>query len=484
MKNIVIIGGGLGGLSNGALLAKNGYKVTLLEQHSIVGGCATIFKRKGGFTCEVGLHEMNGVYTSPAIKKVFGELDVYNNMEFIKPDEFFKVYYKGGSFVMPDNKNQAIKALKQKFPEESRAIDKYFKILEDITKCYDKLDSLKWYEMLLFPILLYPILKYKSKSVTDVFDTLTSNEELRLILNANVGYYNDSPDTLCFLLHAIAQNSYFKGGGYFIRGGSYKLSSYFEKVINDNGGEVIIKADVIKASKNEIIYKKKGEEYTLKADIIVSNISPKDTYRLYDMPYEEKLKLSESITTVYLGFSKNLKEVYGKQSYSSFLFDDLSSDKEIDIMMKRDVEDRGFVFADYSQLDSGLTSDDKSFAEVCIMDELCNWESLDNEAYKNKKEKIIEKVLDKLEIHYPNIKEIVELAEVGTPKTMQRYLRTPNGTAYGYKPSPEQFFRIPKLKSDKVYNLYFAGQFVLGGGFSAAIISGNMCYEKIVEDTK
>jgi len=43
MKTIVVIGGGLGGLTAAALLAQDGYKVTLLEQHTIVGGCATTF---------------------------------------------------------------------------------------------------------------------------------------------------------------------------------------------------------------------------------------------------------------------------------------------------------------------------------------------------------------------------------------------------------------------------------------------------------
>ena len=75
LKTITIIGGGLGGLTSGALLAQDGYKVTLLEQHNIVGGCATTFKRKGGFTCEVGLHEMDGVFTNPQIKKIFDKLE-------------------------------------------------------------------------------------------------------------------------------------------------------------------------------------------------------------------------------------------------------------------------------------------------------------------------------------------------------------------------------------------------------------------------
>jgi len=65
MKKITIIGAGLGGLTAGALLAQKNYKVTVLEQHNIVGGAATTFKRKGGFTCEVGLHEMDGVFSHP-----------------------------------------------------------------------------------------------------------------------------------------------------------------------------------------------------------------------------------------------------------------------------------------------------------------------------------------------------------------------------------------------------------------------------------
>ena len=56
----IIIGGGLGGLTAGATLAKLGKKVLLLEQHYVVGGCATTFKRKD-YVMEVGLHEMDGL---------------------------------------------------------------------------------------------------------------------------------------------------------------------------------------------------------------------------------------------------------------------------------------------------------------------------------------------------------------------------------------------------------------------------------------
>ena len=56
--DIAIIGSGLGGLTCGAMLAKSGKRVIVLEQHNIVGGCATCFKRKG-MLIDAGLHYKN-----------------------------------------------------------------------------------------------------------------------------------------------------------------------------------------------------------------------------------------------------------------------------------------------------------------------------------------------------------------------------------------------------------------------------------------
>ena len=58
--DVIIIGGGLGGLTAGSKLAKDGKKVMLVEQHNIPGGCATTFKRRG-YTMDVGLHETDGL---------------------------------------------------------------------------------------------------------------------------------------------------------------------------------------------------------------------------------------------------------------------------------------------------------------------------------------------------------------------------------------------------------------------------------------
>ena len=47
MKRVAIIGSGFSGLSSAAFLAKEGYKVTVLEKNKSVGGRARLFKEKG-----------------------------------------------------------------------------------------------------------------------------------------------------------------------------------------------------------------------------------------------------------------------------------------------------------------------------------------------------------------------------------------------------------------------------------------------------
>ena len=260
MKTIIIIGGGLGGLTAGALLAKQGNNVTLLEQHNVVGGSATTFKRKGGFTVEVGLHEMENPFDNGPKEKIFNSLGVYDNVEFVKPDEFFSVITKNSTFNMPDNVQEAQKKLIEKFPHEQKGIEKYFILIGNIFKEMEAIQSASWYHYLLFPLLFSNILRYKNKTVTEVLDKIIEDDELKLILNTNVQYYNDTPDTLSFLLHSVAQYSYYYGGGWFIKGGSQKLSDHLAKVIRDNGGEVITKANVIACDSNHVTYMQKKEK--------------------------------------------------------------------------------------------------------------------------------------------------------------------------------------------------------------------------------
>ena len=86
--NAAIIGGGLGGLTAGATLAKVGKKVLVPEQLYIPGGCATTFKRKD-YVLEVGHHEMDGLFEKDTKDNIFKFLEIDKNVAFLKVPELF-----------------------------------------------------------------------------------------------------------------------------------------------------------------------------------------------------------------------------------------------------------------------------------------------------------------------------------------------------------------------------------------------------------
>lgn len=482
MERIVIVGAGLGGLSAGALLAQDGYDVTVLEQHSIVGGCATTFKRKGGFICEVGLHEMDGLYTDAAKHEVFERLGVYEHVTFVKPDEFFRIKSQTLDFVMPDNAADAGAALAERFPNARKQIESYFSLIETIHNDFVRLMAMRWHDYIWFPLRFRKVLQYKTRSVRQVLDALFDEEEIKMILNANMGYYHDDASEMSFLFHAVAQYSYYNGQGWFVKGGSQKLSDYLASVITKHGGRVLTQATVVKIEKSRLTYERRNETVSVAFDSVISNLSPMQTYAMAGKEYHTSKQIANSLLTVYLGFSKNLRSLYGKRPYSTFFLNDAVQLRDLDNARVSDAADRGFVFVDYSQIDSALTKDpSKSFAVCCTTDYLVDWEGLDDAAYRAKKTRVLEAYLDEIERHYPGIREHLEYSEVATAKTMQRYLKTPNATAYGFAPTVKQFFKIPQVKSDRMDHLYFVGQWVIAGGFSPAIASGKLAYDAIVK---
>ena len=72
---VVVIGAGIGGLTAGALLARRGYSVLVLDQAFVPGGCASTFKRRG-FTFDVGATQVAGLEPGGIHQRIFAELEI------------------------------------------------------------------------------------------------------------------------------------------------------------------------------------------------------------------------------------------------------------------------------------------------------------------------------------------------------------------------------------------------------------------------
>ncbi|MBE9467853.1 MAG: NAD(P)/FAD-dependent oxidoreductase [Bacteroidetes bacterium] len=472
--DVIIIGAGLGGLTAGAKLAKEGKKVLLVEQHSVPGGCATTFKRKD-FLFEVGLHEMDGFQKRDVKSKIFRDLDVFNNVDFVKVPEFYRFVYKDYNIVIPHDPEEAKTVLLKHFPEDQKGIEAYFYQILNAKEINKKNEE------------------KEERNLGEFLDSIIKNKDLKLALLGNLGYFHDDPYSLSLSYYSMAQGSYYSGGGYFIKGGSQKLSDYLSRFITENGGQVIFNHLVTNILIEDdkaigISYKKNNTNniLTAYANNIISNSSiPLTTNTLLPKkqrdilkPFVDKRKIGASLLTIYLGFNKPLKELEYNY-YSTFIFDDsINNIADIKNNNQGDFKNRSFTFIDYGQIDSALAPKGKSVGVICCIDYIKDWERLDKKGYVSKKEEVAQIFIDKLELLIPGIKSIIDYYEVGTSKTIKRYTLNPEGAVYGFSQTPLRA-KLEPIKSIK--NLYFSSAWTkIGGGFSGAIFNGYLCAFDII----
>jgi all-trans-retinol 13,14-reductase len=472
--DIIIIGAGLGGLTAGAKLSREGKKVLLIEQHDRVGGYATTFDR-GDFILEVGLHEMVGPSPGDVKTKIFNDLDVFRHVEFIQLPEFYRFINDRVDVTIPHDPEVAAARLSALFPGEAGGINTYFnQILKPKKKVFEN--------------------EQPDQNVGEFLDSIIGNEDLKLILLGNLGYFHDDPYTLSLGYYSVAQGSYYTGGASFIKGGSQKLSDYLADYIRNHGGEVILNHLVIgiKTANHKVtgvVYKRKNDIGTghieAFADDVIANTAMPNVAALLPEEFGSELKnelrhqqIGASLLTLYLGFNKPVKEL-GYNYYSTFVYDStVKSQKDILRNNQHDFSLRNFTFVDYSQVDSRLAPAGKSVGTLCCIDYLKDWENLDKKAYFAKKERVASAFIERLEKLIPGIKNFIEYYEVGTPSTLKRYTLNPGAAVYGFAQTPSRKAIDTTGLPD---NLHFASAWgKTGGGFSGAIYGGYLCAIQIM----
>src|SRR5450432_4041154 len=122
--DVVVIGGGLGGLTAGAILARAGRKVLVIERNSSVGGAASNCK-SGDLFIEGSLHLTSDPHDPRDPKHhALTRAGVIDAVKWIPSGTFYEA--RGGPldrpFVLPDNFDAARRALIERFPEAGSGI--------------------------------------------------------------------------------------------------------------------------------------------------------------------------------------------------------------------------------------------------------------------------------------------------------------------------------------------------------------------------
>ncbi len=466
--DFIIIGGGLGGLTAGAKLAKEGKSVLLLEQHDRPGGCATTFNRKE-FTMEVGLHEMEGLYPRDQKMKMFEDLGILERVIFLPLPDFYRFINGRQDLVIPHDVEKAKGILKRAFPLEAAGIDAYFWHMANAKR------------------VMVLNRNQPEKSIGQFLDEIITDDELKLVLLGNLGYYHDDPYTLSWFYYLSAQNSNYGGRSNYIQGGSQQLSNALMDVIRENGGEVKLNClvtgiDYRGGKPAGVTYsdtkgRERGSRSDLATDIIVNAAIPNLADHLLSAADGKKLgatirdnNIGASLLTVYYGFRRSLKEI-GNRNYATFVFDpSIRTQAHILPNNKTDFSTRSFTFVDYSQVDSRLAPEGKSVGAVCAVDYPTDWEGLSREEYNRMKSDVADTITGRCEQFIPGFRDVVEYVEVATSLSVKRFTLNPAGAVYGFAQNPGKSMEYLSALPDNIHIASAWGK--LGGGFSGAFING------------
>lgn len=466
----IVIGAGLGGLTAGAKLAKEGRKVLLLEQHDRPGGCATTFRRRD-FTMEVGLHEMDGLHTGDMKNRIFEDLGIFNLVEFLPVPEFYRFLNDRLDLVVPHDPEAAKGILKKQFPGQERGIDDYF------------------HHVLNAKRVMIANRNNPDRSVGSFLDEIIPDDDLKLVLLGNLGYFHDDPYSLSWIYYLTAQGSYYGGRANFIKGGSQQLANALSRVITEHGGTVLLNhlatsidyegGRPVGVTHEEIRGDHKGTGSDRAAHIIVNAAVPNLAETLLSKPDRERLadaisgnKPGASLLTVYYGFSRPLKEL-GNKHYSTFLFDaSVKSPRDILLNNHSDFSTRSFTLVDYSHVDANLAPEGKSVGAVCAVDYPEDWEGLEREEYNRMKSDVADIITGRCEKFIPGFRDAVEYSEVATSLSVKRFTLNPGGAVYGFAQNPGKPTAYLSALPDNIHIASAWGKF--GGGFSGAIFSGYM----------
>ncbi|MDL2233472.1 NAD(P)/FAD-dependent oxidoreductase [Ruminococcaceae bacterium OttesenSCG-928-L11] len=478
----IVIGAGNGGLAAGATLAKSGKKVCLLERHNIPGGCGTSFRR-GRFEFEVALHQLSAVGTvedpGPTMQ-IFNALGIMDKLDISIIDSLYRVVLPGKLDVtMPTDVEEAIACLSERFPQYADNIRDFYKLAFGLMKEGLSITSAKPEDATAENFPLY--FKYAMKTSQEVLDDFFPDKELQLCLNGYWFFMGVSPAILPFYILALCIGIYMKYKPQYPVGGSQMISQALADVIRENGGTLRFncgaKRILLENGKAVGVETENGDK--LFANVVVSNISPTATY--FDLLDPDDVpagadeilrpfKPGISVFTCFFGLDCPPEELGITESMNVFYeSDDVNGVFEHARLAP--ITDDPIAMTCYTVDDPRCSPEGTSVVSALCFKYGKPWIEMDPEVYHEAKYASANRILERLEAHYPGLRDHIEELEVATPLTHMRYLKTPDGCVYGYEQdlhSTGPFYP----KQSLIPNLEFAGGFVGNCGFGPNYLLG------------
>ncbi len=486
MKKCIIIGSGLGGLSTGVILAKNGYDVTILEQSGQIGGCLQCFQRDG-VKFETGMHFIGSLDDGKVLSNYLNYLEIKDKIVVDKLDNnaYDVVSLNGEKFAFPNSREAFIERFAERFPDQRENLKRYCDLIEQVAELspYRNLKLLDDDNFFKSNELLF-------KSINEIIDATITDPLLRNVLVGNISLYSAEFDKTPFAMHAFIFDFY-NNGAYRIVGGSDTIAKALSDVLLQHGGKILTRQKVTKIIvENKVatgVLTADGQYYA--ADVVVSDINPKQLIDIVDNTafneaYKSRIrdiKNTTSVFSLYLRF-KDEAMPYLNSNFYGFRTDSPWK-------MTGNVDEKwpnGYLYMHHCHEKNPTYAKSGVILSYMSIDALSKWNDTKigrrGADYERFKQEMADRLLDSVENDFPDLRDKIADYHAATPLTYRDYTSTPDGSIYGLAKDVNKGIAGRVSFRTKVPNLFLVGQNINSHGMLGVLVGTmNVCTQLIGE---
>lgn len=465
-KRMVIIGGGVAGLSAGIYAKQNGFEPLILEQHTVPGGVCTAWKRKG-YTIDGCIHWLMGTSPGSEMRQLYQEVGVLEGDPLFPITEYARFLEEGSGLAVHFSKDlgRMEAEMIEIAPGDRRVIRRFVKGIRgvsgmplpvlkptDLRSVSEKLrlwTGMAWY----LPQVIRSMRPMKEFAAE--FRSRTLNRFMPHL------FVPEMP--LLFGLVLLAQLERGELSGY--RGGSLQFALRMSERYRQLGGELRLGAMVqrILVKGERAVGVELSDGSVEKADVVVSAADGQETL----MQFLGGSFTDDRLRTIYsrwkrfvplslVSFGVNHDLGGGTSGTSLFLLKPVQG------------SGRSTTHIHYRTFhhDPGLAPTGRNVVQVMVESDWDYWSALaqDRPAYEAAKERLANEVLDRLTPFVPGMVGNVDMVDVATPYTTWRYTLNEHGYYEGFIATPEAIRNPPPKTLPGLSGFHMVGQWVEPGG--------------------
>jgi len=488
--DVVIVGGGIGGLTAAAILSKKGKKVILIERNESLGGYLDTFQRNE-FIFEASLHIMDSCDKKTQTYKIFKQSGVADKIKFLKPRYLYRSIFPGYSITVPqvDTIKWYFKKISQDFPAEKDGAKRLF---EELDYVYDNLYDLRAVNMTNRISRYKEMLSRGNTPASSLINRFIKDYRLRAMLGQLWPYLGLPPDKVSSLYFSYLWVGLNRYGAFYPCGGSRTIVSAFQKSIIDHGGKIILndnvkKIVVVNNMATGVVTEKNG---VIEGRSVISNADALTTYtRLIGKNISNKFFIkrlrrmtpSISVFQCFFGLKDYKLPKDYSEDYQIFLNPSYDFTKTYYAALDNDVDKASLTLTLHSNLAKGSINSKRSVMSIYMPSNYDCWNAMSRNEYLDKKQQMCESMIARLKSLFPGINRFIQTKETLTPVSLNKRTGNSMGAIFGWAQTPGQagLRRLPAKGA--VNNLFLASAWTQpGGGVVGSMHSGRNAAEAIM----